>query len=155
MNQAKTTTAAVLLAGLLAGAGAAQAQTAVTPAEGAVVTTTGMGAPGDYGQPQGRVVPRSTASVTSNVPVQAGEASTMTNGVPNMATYNANPDDGRVVYPRPTEIARVPQQAGEASTMVNGRPNWNPNDPVIRRQQERAMGYGTVQPWQVPGGTPD
>ena len=80
----------------------------------------------------------------------------MTNGVPNVATYNPDPDQGRVVRPKPMEVARVPQKAGEASTMVNGRPNWNPNDPVIRHEQrERAMGYGAVQPAWGQGGTPD
>ena len=65
-------------------------------------------------------------------PTQAGEASTMTHGVPNMATQNAVVDS-RVVYPQPTVIENVPSQAGEASTIVNGRPNGNPNDPLIRR----------------------
>lgn len=97
-----------------------------------VTTTTEMGAPA------GREVPRWTASGTSNVPTKAGEASTMTNGVPNAQTYNPNADDGRMVYPHATVSSRVPTDAGEASTMVNGRPNWNPDDPVIQRRS--AMG---------------
>lgn len=149
MNQSKIT-AAALLTGLLAGAGVgahAQAMQEAVPADTTVITTTEMGAPGypQGQQPHGRVLPHSSASVTSNVPVTAGEASTMTHGVPNMSTYNAATDDERAVYPRQTNIARVPEQAGEASTTVNGRPNWNPNDPVVRQQQQRSMGYGSPQ----------
>lgn len=83
---------------------------------------------------QGRVVPNKSSSVTSNIPVQAGEFSTWTNGVPNMSTNNPVVNDERVVLPQPDQISRIPSQAGEASTMVNGRMNWNPDDPMLRRQ---------------------
>jgi hypothetical protein len=56
----------LLLAGLLAATGAAQAQQANDLA---------------------------AASATSNVPPRAGEASTMTNGVPNLVTSNVQPGE--------------------------------------------------------------
>ena len=90
-------------------------------------STAVMGAPAEA-----RVVPLSGATVTSNVPTRAGEFSTMTNGVPNMKTYNPVVDDSRVLYPPEQVVQRVPQQAGEMSTMVGGRPNWNPDDPLLR-----------------------
>lgn len=77
-----------------------------------------------------RVVPYHSATVTSNVPTKAGEASTFTNGVPNLMTNNPNPDGSRVVTPPVLEVQRVPHQAGEASTMVGGRPNAMPNSPL-------------------------
>lgn len=112
---------------------------------------------------------------TFNSPTQAGEASTMTNGVPNQLTTNSPYGDGTVidyytttnpttvlgagpatvttttyysypaysyVMPAPvvvydnydsgwasaTETSNVPQRAGEASTMTNGVPNLLTNN---------------------------
>lgn len=61
---------ALLLAGALVLAGAAQAQPA--PVQAAELAA---------------------ASVTSNVPPRSGEASTMTNGVPNLLTSNVQPGE--------------------------------------------------------------
>jgi hypothetical protein len=61
----------LLLAGY--GGGAAQAQ----QAQGALPSASEL----------------TSASVTSNVPPRAGEASTMTNGVPNLLTSNAQPGE--------------------------------------------------------------
>lgn len=85
-----------------------------------------LGAPGDA-----RVIPNYSATVTSNIPTRAGEASTMTNGVPNMSTHNPVVDGSRVLYPHEQLVQRVPHGAGEASTMVGGRPNANPDDPLL------------------------
>jgi hypothetical protein len=180
MNRSRTT-ASLLLAGLLASAGAfAQSTSSASsnvPLQAGEASTVSRGvpnmapsavqvdpmpatgtmgaapadpavvAPSDpaYG---GRVVPRGSASVTSNVPTGAGEASTMTRGVPNARTYNPVTNDGRAIYPRGLDIATVPMQAGEASTMVNGVPNANPDDPVLHRRAA-AMGYGVAPEWQV------
>jgi hypothetical protein len=46
-----------------------------------------------------------TASVTSNVPTRAGEASTMTNGVPNLVTNNY-PHDARTYYVVPSVVTQ-------------------------------------------------
>ncbi len=113
MNTTKKT-AALLLGGLLAASAWAQ-------------DTSVMGASSV------RTVPHGGATATSNVPSKAGEASTMTNGVPNQATYNPNPDDGRLVYAQPLNVSSVPTQAGEASTMVGGNPNADPMNPIYRR----------------------
>jgi hypothetical protein len=106
--------------------------TPVTSATGMPVdsatSTAVMGAPSGA-----REVPHHSATVTSNVPTKAGEASTFTNGVPNMATHNQVTDGSRVLTPPVLEVQRVPQQAGEASTMIGGRPNANPDDPIYRR----------------------
>jgi hypothetical protein len=115
MKQAKTT-AAALLGGLLA-------------ASAWATDTSVMGASSS----DRHYKPHASATVTSNVPMKAGEASTMTNGVPNVATHNPNPDEGRLVVPLPQRVSEVPTQAGEASTMVGGRPNAEPNNPVFRR----------------------
>lgn len=61
----------LLLAGLIAVAGAAQAQHLDAMAANEL----------------------SGANVTSNVPARAGEASTMTNGVPNLLTSNVQPGE--------------------------------------------------------------
>jgi hypothetical protein len=94
---------------------------------------------------------------TSDVPTQAGEASTMTHGQPNAVTTNSPYGDTTVMgagpvviysepayvagvpaypvvpphlqrsdaYPRGSgaETCNVPSQAGEASTMTHGQPN--------------------------------
>ncbi len=113
MKQAKTT-AALVLGGLLAASAWAQ-DTTVMAGTGTV-----------------RTVPDGSASVTSNVPAKAGEASTMTNGVPNVATHNPTTDE-RVVMPLPLEVSSIPTRAGEASTMVGGNPNADPMNPIYRR----------------------
>ncbi len=66
-----TTGMSLLLAGLLAVGGAAQAQQA----------------------PPVRASETAAADATSNVPPRAGEASTMTNGVPNLLTSNVQPGE--------------------------------------------------------------
>jgi hypothetical protein len=97
-------------------------------------STAVMGAPSAVMSGSGaREVPHHSATVTTNVPTKAGEASTMTNGVPNMRTDNPNPDGSRLLTPPVLKVDRVPQSAGEASTMIGGRPNANPDDPVYRR----------------------
>lgn len=99
------------------------------------------------------------AQTTSDVPMQAGEASTMTYGQPNVATTNSPYGDTTVMgagpvviysepayvssvpaypyageplhlqrsdaYPRGSgaETCNVPTRAGEASTMTHGQPN--------------------------------
>lgn len=109
-------------------AGAAPLSSATGVPVDSASSTAVMGAPS-----AGREIPRHSATVTSNVPTMAGEASTMTRGQPNMSTHNANPDGSRVITPPVLQVQRTPQQAGEASTMVGGRPNANPDDPAIRR----------------------
>lgn len=164
MTPAKTT-AALLLAGLLAGGAYAQTASAssdvplqageastvtrgvpnaathnaplhppvpLTSATGAPVysaspaDTAVMGAPSDA-----RVVPHSSATATGNIPSRAGEASTVTHGVPNMSTHNPVVDNSRVVVPPQRVVQRVPDDAGEASTMIGGQPNANPDDPLL------------------------
>lgn len=157
------TTASLLLAGLMAGGAWAQTASAtsdvpVQAGEASTLThgqpnmatannpaaaaplTSATGVPVDsasstsvMGAPSAREVPLHSATVTSNVPTKAGEASTMTNGVPNMSTNNPVTDGSRVVVPPQQYVQRVPQQAGEASTMVGGRPNANPDDPIYNR----------------------
>jgi hypothetical protein len=99
---------------------------------GSASSTAVMGAPSAS---VGREIPNHNATVTTNVPTMAGEASTMTNGVPNVSTNNPHSqvDGSRVITPPVQQVQRVPQQAGEASTMVGGRPNANPEDPIYRR----------------------
>ncbi len=92
-----------------------------------------------------------TAAGTSNVPMQAGEASTMTQGVPNARTTNTPGS----LAPAMTKseireeaqgrggasaTTRSPGRAGEASTMVKGRPNANPDAPTLTKSKsERKM----------------
>jgi len=96
------------------------------PVDSATVPSTAtMGAP--------REVPLHRATVTSNTPTMAGEASTTTNGVPNMSTNNPVTDGSRILVAPEQRVQHVPQQAGEASTMVGGRPNVDPNDPIYHR----------------------
>lgn len=91
------------------------------------------------------------AQSTSNVPLKAGEASTVTQGVPNAKTTNT-PGSEAAPMTR-TEIredaqgrsaaavtTKVPGRAGEATTMVNGQPNTNPNNPMLNKSKsEREM----------------
>lgn len=92
-----------------------------------------------------------TAEVTSDVPMQAGEASTMTNGVPNAMTTNTISADvpamtksqirqeakGRDAASATTHS---PGRAGEASTMVKGNPNADPDSPMLNKSRsERKM----------------
>ena len=92
-----------------------------------------------------------TAAATADVPVQAGEASTVTNGVPNAKTTNSTASEvpamsksqmredaqGRSAASATT---RSPGRAGEASTMVNGNPNGNPDAPTLTKSKsERKM----------------
>ena len=81
------------------------------------------------------------AQVTTPVPLKAGEASTMTDGRPNMNPNQpvtgvggdptirdrARPDTSA------TPTSRVPVGAGEASTVYEGRPNVNPNQPLLNK----------------------
>jgi hypothetical protein len=145
-------TPSLLLAGLLALAGAANAQ---------------------------------TAAGTSNVPNKAGEASTMTNGVPNAMTTNTPGSEtpamtkGQIRQDAKGRDAasattNSPGRAGEASTMVQGRPNANPNAPTLtkskserrmeremkraQRKQERemaAMGHRGAEPATAAGISPN
>lgn len=92
-----------------------------------------------------------TAAGTSNVPVQAGEASTMTQGMPNAKTTNSTASEAPAMTS--SEIredakgrssanatTRTPGRAGEASTMVNGKPNANPDSPMLTKSKsERKM----------------
>lgn len=104
-------TPSLLLAGLMAFAGAAQAQT----------------------------------PTTTNVPIKAGEASTMTQGVPNAKTTNSTATEAPIMKSK-TDIredaqgrskasasTRSPGRAGEATTMVDGKPNANPDAPTLSK----------------------
>lgn len=88
------------------------------------------------------------AQTTSNVPSKAGEASTMTQGVPNVQTTNTQSRDASKSEIREdaqgrskaTATTAVPGRAGEASTMVGGKPNVNPNSPMLTKSKsERKM----------------
>jgi hypothetical protein len=90
-----------------------------------------------------------SASATSNVPSRAGEASTMTNGVPNAVTSNPQPGEygsqGRLTVrqaamnqDRASATSGVAPRAGEMSSMVNGVPNLDPNDPALARNRNYA-----------------
>jgi hypothetical protein len=171
----KTRTLSLLMAGLLAGAGAYAQVAGSTSATSDVPVTAGEHSTVTHGQPNmattnqpglattgpaysasgvpvdsasstsvmgasaapagsyhgAREVPRNGAAVTSNIPVGAGEASTMTNGVPNLKTNNEVVNDTRIVSRAPAQVDLTP--SGEASTIVNGRINGNPDDPLLRR----------------------
>lgn len=107
----KKTTYSLLLAGLMAAGGIAQAQ---------------------------------TASATADVPVKAGEASTMTQGKPNAVTTNqtagatTTKSEARNDAKGGTNASatvKSPAKAGEASTMVNGKPNANPDAPTVGKSR--------------------
>lgn len=114
----KHATSSLLLAGLMALAGVASAQ---------------------------------TAAGTSDVPMQSGEASTMTQGVPNAKTTNTPGSEAPAMTKSEiredaqgrsaaTATTRTPGRSGEASTMVNGVPNANPDSPMLTKSRsERRM----------------
>lgn len=92
-----------------------------------------------------------TAAGTSNVPMQAGEASTTTQGVPNAKTTNTPGSEAPAMTKSEireeahgrsgaSATTRSPGRAGEASTMVNGKPNANPDAPTLTKSKsERKM----------------
>lgn len=90
----------------------------------------------------------SSSATTSNVPLKAGEASTMTQGVPNLKANNRHTTTGSSATYGPhsgaatmgntdSDTSRVPLDAGQASTMVNGRPNAIVNDPRLTKSDEQ------------------
>jgi hypothetical protein len=92
----------------------------------------------------------SQAQSTTNVPAKAGEASTMTNGVPNAKTTNTPGSEGVTTKDQARMDAQgrskasattsVPGRAGEASTMVKGNPNADPDSPMLTKSKsERKM----------------
>ena len=87
-----------------------------------------------------------TGAVTSDVPVKAGEASTMTQGVPNAKTTNSPASEAPAMTKseiredaqgrgKATATNRTPGRAGEHSTMVNGKPNANPDAPTLSKSK--------------------
>lgn len=87
-----------------------------------------------------------TAAGTSNVPMQAGEASTTTQGVPNAKTTNSTASEAPVMSKSEiredakgrnaaTATTHSPGRAGEASTMVGGRPNGDPTAPTLSKSK--------------------
>jgi hypothetical protein len=82
---------------------------------------------------------------TSNVPLKAGEASTVTNGAPNAQTTNTPGTEGVVTKESARQDAQgrskasattnSPGRAGEASTMVKGNPNADPDSPLINKSK--------------------
>ena len=109
----KYATHSLLLAGLMALAGVAQAQ---------------------------------SGAATSDVPVKAGEASTMTQGAPNAKTTNTPGSEAPAMTRSEiredaqgrsgaTATTRTPGRAGEHSTMVSGKPNANPDAPTLSKSR--------------------
>ena len=98
MRNQMSATILLLLAGLATGA--AQAQQPVRPGE------------------------LWAADATSNVPPRAGEASTMTNGVPNLLTSNVQPGELGIQERLTVRQARraVPAYAGDPSLKLMGAP---------------------------------
>ena len=92
-----------------------------------------------------------SAAGTSDVPTKAGEASTMTNGVPNAKTTNTPGSEAPAMSKDQVRMdaqgrdaasatTRSPGRAGEASTMVQGKPNGNPDAPTLTKSKsERKM----------------
>lgn len=92
-----------------------------------------------------------TAAATSDTPVQAGEASTLTQGVPNAKTTNTPGSEAPALTKSEiredaqgrsaaSATTRTPGRAGEASTMVKGDPNANPDSPMLTKSKsERKM----------------
>ena len=61
------------------------------------------------------------AEATANLPLRAGEASTMTNGVPNVLTSNVQPGE-LGIQSRLTVRQRAPAYAGDPSLKMMGAP---------------------------------
>ena len=90
------------------------------------------------------------ASGTSNVPAQAGEASTQTQGVPNAQTTNSTTSEAPAMTrseiredaqgrSKASATTRTPGRAGEASTTVDGKPNANPDSPMLTKGRSERM----------------
>lgn len=79
---------------------------------------------------------------TTNIPQRAGEASTMTNGRPNLETSNPTTTSrpANVNTGKRAETSNVPHRAGEASTMTNGRPNLETTNAVTTDKKTSKMG---------------
>ncbi|RYF44208.1 MAG: hypothetical protein EOO25_00465 [Comamonadaceae bacterium] len=105
------TTASFLLAGMMAVAGIAHAQSGSASATTDVPTKAGEASTMTNGKPNAKTT-NSTASDTSGT-VRMGAT-----GQTNAAATSS-----------------VPPKAGEASTSVNGRPNANPNDPMLTKSK--------------------
>jgi hypothetical protein len=86
------------------------------------------------------------AGSSTDLPPQAGEASTQTRGVPNMATTNSPVTEAPIVdkdqvrqdaqgLSSASVSTPVPGKAGEASTMVQGRPNAMPEQHNMARSR--------------------
>jgi hypothetical protein len=95
---------------------------------------------------RGRLRESSSASATSNLPPRSGEASTMTNGVPNLSTSNPQPGELGIqtrltVRPSPAAAAAA---RNAANTSVMGGPAAGLAAP------ERVPAPAAAQ-----GGTPD
>jgi hypothetical protein len=85
------------------------------------------------------------AQNTTNVPAKAGEASTMTQGVPNAKTTNTPGTEAPLSKAQVRNDAKgssnasatthVPGRAGEASTMVKGNPNADPDSPIVNKSK--------------------
>ena len=91
----------------------------------------------------------STAAPTSNVPTQAGEASTQTKGVPNAKTSNSAASEAPMANKDASKDASkdaksmgaaasssMAPKAGEASTYVQGQPNADPTKPAAKTRAE-------------------
>lgn len=86
------------------------------------------------------------AAGSSDLPPKAGEASTQTQGVPNLATTNSPATEAPVLdrdqvrqdahgMSSASATTPVPGKAGEASTMVQGRPNAMPDQHNVARSR--------------------
>ena len=162
--QSKTTTVSLLLAGLLATAGAwaetpanATSETSVggqastmTQGRPDMATTNGPALATPFPAPTG-TLGASTPMATGATPTgPMGAAPALSNGTGRYGTSNA----GIVENPAttttrsmgaapagaipPAPVAAAPDVrlgTGEASTMVNGRPNANPYDPLINKSR--------------------
>ena len=143
MNKAKTVS--VLLAGLLAGAGAF-AQTASATADGPVKA--GEASTMTHGRPN-----MATSNYSSGAPVTSASGVIVTPAASSTTVMGAAP--ATVVVPATpvvvTEPARalpdggasatvnVPDRAGEISTMTNGRPNLSTHNPVVSERYAVVM----------------
>jgi hypothetical protein len=85
----------------------------------------GLGAAGAV-QAQQDATRMSSATVTSNVPPRSGEASTMTNGVPNALT--SNPQPGELGIQSRMTVRRSVDGRREADTRLMGGPAPAPAD---------------------------